>query len=696
MKIQSPGQILAYYQSSDIQGLCRLRMCRILCNRKLQRKFFGKIDYALPEVAEFIGLSSSGLREYDRAEAAKEAEELRRRLEQEEQARRREPVLCRNVREFGRLLALNAVERELLLFHVLKDHENYFKDLLEWIEFPQPQDYLGMLSVALDVQAGAVLKAMEPQSRLLNAGVLAWLPPGPSGHSIGTGLPGLSRKLLEEPFRVGEVVRTVVKPAPQPTLRYADYPHLRETLRYLRPFLRQVLREKGTGVNIFLHGVPGTGKSELTRVLAKEMRARLFEVSSEEEDGDSVAAGQRMMSLLAGQQFLRSQRSLVVFDEAEDIFEGQHLFARSLAAMRKGWMNRFLETNPVPVFWLSNNISGMDQAFLRRFSFVVELPIPPKSQREKAIRRICGRRATKQTIERLAGCEHLSPAVLAQANEVTKTIARADDTVSEDRALHHLVHQSLDAMGHGRDLPVQGDNGKAAPFSLDYINCETPVRELAAEFDSSSCCRICLYGPPGTGKTSFGQWLARKVDRPLLIKCASDILSPYVGKAEQNLARVFGRAQEEGAVLMIDEVDTFLQDRRHAQRPWEISQVNEFLTQMENFAGLFIASTNLMEGLDKASLRRFDLKLRFDYLRCGQARSLLRNLCRELKLSRPDSGDYHALDKLSMLTPGDFANVARQHRFRSFSSAAAFVRLLRLECDHKGRAPAGELGFGEG
>src|SRR3546814_5728017 len=84
---------------------------------------------------------------------------------------------------------------------------------------------------------------------------------------------------------------------------------------------------------------------------------------------------------------------------------------------------------------------------------------------------------------------------------------------------------------------------------------------------------------------------------------------------EQKLARAFEQAARENAVLQIDEVDSFLQDRRRANRPWEASQVNEFLTQLESFDGVFNASTNLMDSLDQAAMRRFDSKIQMDYLR---------------------------------------------------------------------------------
>ena len=72
-------------------------------------------------------------------------------------------------------------------------------------------------------------------------------------------------------------------------------------------------------------------------------------------------------------------------------------------------------------------------------------------------------------------------------------------------------------------------------------------------------------------------------------------------------------AQADGAVLLLDEADSFLRDRRGAHHSWEVTQVNELLVQVECFDGLFFCATNLFEDLDDASLRRFDLKISFSW-----------------------------------------------------------------------------------
>lgn len=111
----------------------------------------------------------------------------------------------------------------------------------------------------------------------------------------------------------------------------------------------------------------------------------------------------------------------------------------------------------------------------------------------------------------------------------------------------------------------------------------------------------------------------------------------------------------------------------------EVSQVNEMLTQMEHFNGVFIASTNFMTAIDSAALRRFDLKIRFDYLKPDQAWQLFTDLCARLGMTQ-DESLRKELGKVACLTPGDFANVERQNRLRRMRSAVDLLERLKAEC----------------
>ena len=124
---------------------------------------------------------------------------------------------------------------------------------------------------------------------------------------------------------------------------------------------------------------------------------------------------------------------------------------------------------------------------------------------------------------------------------------------------------------------------------------------------------LCFYGAPGADKTALAKHLGKVLERPLLIKQAIDLMSKYVGETEQNMAAMFTEAEAEAgkAVLLFDKADSFLRDRRGAQRTYEVTEVNKMLQRMEYFNGIFVCTTNLLESLAQAALRRFTFKIKF-------------------------------------------------------------------------------------
>jgi DNA polymerase III delta prime subunit len=221
-------------------------------------------------------------------------------------------------------------------------------------------------------------------------------------------------------------------------------------------------------------------------------------------------------------------------------------------------------------------------------------------------------------------------------------------------------------------------------YYLDCVNADVELRTLGENLQRVGAGRIFLHGPPGTGKTAYARWLANTLEKPLHVKRASDLLSAFVGDNERNIASAFRGAEREGAVLLIDEIDTFLLDRRSAQRHWEVSMVNEMLTQMECHDGIFIASTNQIDALDKAALRRFDVKIRFCAMRPEQAWELLRRQCALLGIGEPDAGLLPAVQRLGGLVPGDFATVSRRSRLSAITCPSAYAAALAEECALRG------------
>ena len=195
-----------------------------------------------------------------------------------------------------------------------------------------------------------------------------------------------------------------------------------------------------------------------------------------------------------------------------------------------------------------------------------------------------------------------------------------------------------------------------------------------------------LSGPPGTGKSAWARHLAGRLGLEVMQKRASDLLDPYVGGTEQRIAAAFAEAREAGAFLLFDEADSLLGERADAVRSWEVSQVNEMLTWMEQHPLPFACTTNLVDRLDRASLRRFLVKVQFGWLTPAQARLAFQ---RFFGIAPPPG-----LDGLATLTLADFALVRRQLAITGNGhDAEVLLGLLAAEC--RGRVGAKvTVGFG--
>jgi AAA+ superfamily predicted ATPase len=158
-------------------------------------------------------------------------------------------------------------------------------------------------------------------------------------------------------------------------------------------------------------------------------------------------------------------------------------------------------------------------------------------------------------------------------------------------------------------------------YDLSFLNTDADINAVvhsAKKFNELnepdkfiSNINLLLWGESGTGKTEFAKYLAAKTGMGLIIKQSSDLMNMYVGQTEKLIREAFKEAEDKKSILFIDEADTFFGSRERAKASWEISHTNEFLVQMENFSGILICCTNLLEIFDTAAMRRFNWKVRF-------------------------------------------------------------------------------------
>jgi len=230
------------------------------------------------------------------------------------------------------------------------------------------------------------------------------------------------------------------------------------------------------------------------------------------------------------------------------------------------------------------------------------------------------------------------------------------------------------------------------PFCTKFLNIQggnQSIAQIAKAVNKNSDIRVLLTGPPGTGKTAAVNYFAEQANKELITVRCSDILDKWVGSTEKNIAKKFCEAEEKEAILFFDEIDSLLRSREMAQNSWEVTQVNELLTQIESFNFPFFCASNFVEKLDSAMNRRIDFKLQFQHLASPQVLKLYNRLLGGSDIPYDIKTE---LEKLTLLAPGDFAIIARRQKIATKPlSHVERLNILKAENDRKQQSKS--IGF---
>ena len=469
------------------------------------------------------------------------------------------------------------------------------------------------------------------------------------------------------------------------TLPWSAFRHLGREIEIASGILRQAIQaakagQPEHGVHILLYGPPGTGKTECARSLAAALGVALHVVGEQGDAGQEPNRTQRLGSLLLAQCVGAGTPAIYLFDEAEDLFRPR---SSDREPDPKIYVHRLLETAQVPMIWAANDLEAFSPAVLRRMSMCIEVRLPSQARRAELWRELAREEQValdEPTARRLARMIPSAPSVARTALRA----ARLGDGTAETVAV--VAGGMARAIGHGRAAAPEPEID--AIYDPALSNADHDLADLTARLTRPEAPRavsLLLSGPPGTGKTVFARHIAARLGLEVLQKRGSDLFGPYVGQTEANIAAAFAEARTTDAFLLFDEADSLLFDRSSASRGWELSQVNEMLTWMEQHPLPFACTTNLAERLDKASLRRFLVRLNFDFLRPDQAADLFH---RSFHLAPP-----LALQRLDRLTPADFSRIARRCAALDLPmQAPALVEMLATEIEGRDGA-ARPIGF---
>lgn len=424
-------------------------------------------------------------------------------------------------------------------------------------------------------------------------------------------------------------------------------------------------------LHILFYGPPGTGKTTFARSLAHTCGLPAWAAGPGQDDG-----GDRRSQLVVGGRIASSHdRGILLVDEAERILDCD-MFARE-NSIDKAWLNAFMSKPGQHVIWITNHVHHLEGAIRRRFDFSIHFRALGRRERHVMWHQILEMYGMEffipaETVVEFARDYDIPASVMEMAVKQAKRFT--DGSIEDIVVAMRRVLDSFDILL--RDGRGQSARPKVADkYDIGGVSLDGSVEDFLAMLNRLDVCMrqgsdaavgagtMLFYGPPGTGKTALARYLADRLDRKCKVVRCSDLLGPYVGMTEINIAKAFRDAECEDAVLVIDEADSFLFPRDMAKHSWETTQVNEFLTALEECRGFCVCTTNRRESMDQAVMRRFSHKVGFTYSKPEQAKVLYDALLAPLASESLPKELEAELLAMRRLTPGDFHSVRARMGF---------------------------------
>ena len=470
----------------------------------------------------------------------------------------------------------------------------------------------------------------------------------------------------------------------------------------------QLLKSKNA-CNILLYGAPGAGKTEYAKALIKQAGLKMTTYKNELEVSGEDDADAKALSRLNCYLSLKKEDSVLVVDEAENVLQTREFsfFGMSLSSSQKGTVNKMLETSENKCIFIVNYTTEMDESTLRRFTYSIKFQAMPKetlrSIAAEKLKPVNMSAVLKNDILDMCGKYKITG---ASVDNVVKAISSLDyqkgkeDKVRKDIKSVLEANSSLlygktkmrDAVKKSYDLSVLNTSVSAAEIIEMLKTAELYKKENQNE-ENSEGVRMLFYGLSGTGKTELARYISTVLGKPLLLKRCSDLLGPYVGQTERLIAEAFEEAESTDSILLFDEADSFFADRAGAKQSWERTQVNEFLTQMEEFSGICICTTNLRKIMDPAMQRRFHIITEFKALNEDGITTLLKSFFGKYKFN---DGQIQELAKFNTVTPGDFGSLKNKLRFipqEKLNSEYVVNELLKIQEEKRMNGGGAKIGF---
>ncbi len=589
------------------------------------------------------------------------------------------PEIEKNVTDFKKMFSLSEPEIDFAVFLFIVNNypaaERFFDNHLECNKFIGYKYLANLLSLS-KTQLKAVFYGRLAQMGLYT--IEKW----------GLSIEDEFFELIQNPA-TGKFSQNFYFKVPRGTLPLEHYLIDRKQINHILDLIKC---KPKSATHLLVYGPPGTGKTSFVYSLIKQLGVSGYEIVRSNEN----TAEKRRAAILACLNMTDcGSGSVVVVDEADNLLNTMGSWFSRGETQDKGWLNQLLEKPGTRIIWITNRIDEIEDSVLRRFAYSVHFKPFNRRQRlmlwENIVRRNrCKRFFEENDLLELAKNYEVNAGVIELA--VKKSVEkRLKSKVEFRRAVEMGLEAHETLRNYGEKLSHA--NRVEDNFSLEGLNVDGDLNSMLerlkffddylrrAEQHQVMNMNLLFYGPPGTGKSELARYIANQIDRKIICKRVSDLQSMYVGEGEKNIKQAFAEAEAEEAVLIIDEADSLLFSRDRAIRSWEISFTNEFLTRMERFRGILVCTTNRLDDLDPASLRRFNFKVGFDYLTPEGNVTFYDLLLKDLAGQPLNTQYINKLKRIENLAPGDFKVVRDRHCFCPHEEITHMLLIDELEVE---------------
>ena len=598
-------------------------------------------------------------------------------------------LVRKNLEEVQTLFKLDDAELDILTFFFMYESYDYFRDLArsEGIKMDELYASVKLHSRFFSISPQKLRSYYDKNATLIKTGLIS-----KSAHRGDVEISSFAAEFIAGASSMTLLDSFISKDKGDIELQIDDFIIKKKNIE----IIRAMLTARG-GSNILLYGEPGTGKTEFARTIIREIRKQGYFVNQYDANGEEDLK-HRKGAIVASQNVLGSEENVIIIDESDPVIASNNQFwmcDNDGSKDSKAWINSVIENTKHKVIWISNSTESVDPSTKRRFSYSLEFKALSCKQREKVWDVQLSKKKIKYVsaleVKELANKYQINAGGIALALHDIGQMKSLRNSDQKKKMLNNILSQHEEfVFGKVSKLNILNKS-----YSLDAVNSDSDLQKLLDVLEKFykmseesgmespiANFNILLQGNPGTGKTEFVKYAAEMLGKNLILKRLSDIRSKWYGESLQNIAAMFSQAQDQNAILFLDEADSFFMNREESSQ-YAGDETTELLTQMENFKGILFCSTNLVKSLDPAVMRRFNQKIKFDYLKDNAKESLFNLMLGELMEGKLNENELSQLHQTKNLTPGDFKVVYQKNFFLGKCENRKLIEDLQNEVSYK-------------